>query len=92
MYFNGDYTLNNAPYRCLIFNGAKGTPSEKTHYYRPGNTINELPTATREGYTFVGWFDKTVGGTQYTVDSKVPNAAVTILYAHWEALPDTVEE
>lgn len=92
MYLNGDYALNNAPYRCLIFNGAKGTPSEKTHYYKPGGTLNELPTATREGYTFLGWFDKTVGGTQYTADSKVPGSAVTVLYAHWEALADTVEE
>lgn len=92
MYLNGDYALNNAPYRCLIFNGAKGTPSEKTHYYKPGGTLNELPTATREGYTFLGWFDKTVGGTQYTVNSNVPGSAVTVLYAHWEALPGTVEE
>lgn len=83
LYFNGDYTLNNTQYRCLIFNGAGGSVSDNVEYYRAGTALGWLPSATKYGNTLVGWFDKTNGGTQFTTDSLPPSAHVTYLYAHW---------
>ena len=49
---------------------------------REGNTLGELPTPTRTGYTFKGWFMEKTGGTAVTKDT-VPTADMTV-YAQWE--------
>ena len=48
--------------------------------YTKGELGDELPTAERDGYTFDGWFDAPVGGTQHT---KVTASLPEILYAQW---------
>ena len=57
------------------------TPAEKTVTY--GSTYGELPTPTRKGYTFVGWFTNPNGGTQVKADAEVTTAADRTLHAHW---------
>lgn len=47
-------------------------------------TYGELPTATMEGYDFVGWFTKASGGTQITADSKVISTKKHTLYAQYK--------
>jgi len=42
-----------------------------------------LPSASRAGYTFVGWFTKTSGGTQITDESIVKITGTQTLYARW---------
>ncbi len=42
-----------------------------------------LPTPTREGYTFDGWYTEAEGGTQVTNDTKLNSANDVTLYAHW---------
>jgi uncharacterized repeat protein (TIGR02543 family) len=42
-----------------------------------------LPTTTRTGYVFDGWFTDATGGTQVTSTSTVTNPADHTLYAHW---------
>lgn len=51
--------------------------------YTHGETIKELPVPDRQGYTFLGWFTKNVGGTRIDIGSKVPQYS-TKLYAQWE--------
>ena len=46
-----------------------------------GAAIGELPTATREGYDFDGWFTASAGGTKVS-GSTVVTGDVTY-YAHW---------
>jgi len=46
-----------------------------------GYTLGELPTPTRRGYDFIGWYTAAAGGTNVTAQTKV-TAAMT-LYAHW---------
>ncbi len=41
-----------------------------------------LPTPTRSGYTFDGWFTSESGGTQVTSSTKM-GASNTTIYAHW---------
>ena len=48
--------------------------------------ISALPDASRDGYTFRGWFTAASGGEQVTLD-KVYSADTT-LYAQWEKIPE----
>ena len=44
-------------------------------------SMDALPTPTRDGYTFDGWFTAADGGDKVTTET--PFSADTILYAHW---------
>ncbi len=49
------------------------------------STYGTLPTPTRTGYTFNGWFTAQTGGTQIKADTKVTITANQTIYAHWTA-------
>ena len=63
-------------------NGGSVTPTSSTYTY-DGATVT-LPTPTRTGYTFNGWFTETSGGTQITNigTTNKPTSNVTY-YAQW---------
>lgn len=74
----------NAPTtrKCtLTFDANGGSCSTGSVQVSAGGTLNSLPTPTRSGYDFVGWYwSKTYGNefhTYYAIDSD------TTLYAHW---------
>lgn len=46
----------------------------------------ELPTPTRDGYTFTGWFTATDGGDEITPDTKFDPKRAQTLYAVWEKI------
>ena len=50
-------------------------------------TLGILPTPTRDGYTFNGWYTSKDGGTKADPDSKVTKS--TTYYAHWTETPKT---
>ncbi|MCL1885590.1 MAG: InlB B-repeat-containing protein, partial [Dehalococcoidia bacterium] len=68
--------------------GDTASPEYKTVTY--GVAYGALATATRTGYTFRGWFDAPIGGTQISTTTIVTNAASHTLYAHWTAKNDIV--
>lgn len=43
----------------------------------------ELPTPTRAGYRFAGWWTDRTGGEEVTAESTVKILETTTLYAHW---------
>ncbi len=49
-----------------------------------------LPTPTRSGYTFAGWYSAASGGKKVTADTVVNNASWQTLYAHWTKATYTV--
>lgn len=49
----------------------------------------ELPTATRAGYTFAGWFTEAEGGKEIKAGDAV-DTEIKTLYAHWTANTYTV--
>ena len=51
-------------------------------------TYGTLPTPTRIGYTFVGWYTASSGGTQVTDSTKVTNSSNHTLYAQWTKVSD----
>ena len=69
-------------------NGGSVSPTSNTVTY--GGTLGTLPTPTRTGYTFDGWFTKVSGGTQCTSSTILTAASNITIYAHWTANPYTV--
>lgn len=67
----------------VTFEANEGTVETKTQTVTYGSTYGELPTPTREGYEFAGWFTEQNGGMQVMADTKVTTAADRTLYARW---------
>lgn len=67
----------------VIFNteGGDCPATSKTVTY--GLPYGELPTPTRDGYTFNGWFTAADGGDQITADTTAIITENQTLYAHW---------
>ncbi len=68
--------------------GSSLSPTSKIVTY--DETYGTLPTPTRVGYTFLGWFTSATGGTQITASTEVDIIANQNLYAHWKANNYTV--
>ena len=76
------YTLSFDP------NGGTVNPTSKTVSY--GSHYGDLPTPTKSGNTFLGWFTEKDGGTQVSSTTTMGASNVT-LYAHWKLdIRDTV--
>lgn len=67
----------------VTFDANEGTvtPESKTVTY--DGTYGELPTPTRSGYKFLGWFTDLTGTAKVTANNKVSITAAQTLYAHW---------
>lgn len=76
------YTLSFNP------NGGTVNPTSKTVSY--GSPYGDLPTPTKSGNTFLGWFTEKDGGTRVSSTTTMGASNVT-LYAHWKLdIRDTV--
>lgn len=62
-------------------NGGTTPTASKTVVY--GQTYGELPTPTRTGYAFLGWFTDPSAGNQVSSATTVSLEANQTLYAHW---------
>lgn len=60
--------------------GYVSVPSVTVHYNAP---YGELPTPTRTGYEFQGWYTSRTGGSKVTAASTVTIANHHVLYARW---------
>lgn len=65
----------------LDMNGGKEKNQTKQVSYK--GTYGELPTPTRDGYSFYGWFCYETYGLRYTKDSIVQFMKDHTLYARW---------
>lgn len=72
----------------LNANGGKVSPASKV--VTCGSTYGTLPTPTRTGYDFDGWYTRESGGTKVTATTSVGTNPPTTLYAHWIAKKYTV--
>lgn len=68
----------------VTLNPNGGILSTTTITVNPGKTYGNLPTPTRDGYKFEGWFTESTGGTEIKSTTKVEIAGDHILYAHWK--------
>ena len=62
-------------------NGGTCTTSDKQVTY--DSTYGTLPTPTRTGYTFDGWYTAATGGNKVTSSTQVTVTQNHTLYAHW---------
>lgn len=63
--------------------GTTPTASTLVCQYDSKYTYGTLPTPTRAGYTFDGWYTSASGGSKVTSSTTVTNGSDHTLYAHW---------
>lgn len=63
-------------------NGGTVLTTSKSILY--DSTYGTLPTPTRIGYEFLGWFTASSGGIQITSTTKYTTVGNSTLYAHWK--------
>ncbi len=89
IYFYGEYRKTDSiaedvPYACLKFDAAGGSVAYKRLYTFRGSAYGlevALPTPSRSGYEFLGWYDS--AGRQITNDTIAENVLMTV-YAKWQ--------
>lgn len=80
------YNPNASMDVTVTFNANGGSCSTSSKEVTPGNTVGTLPTPTRSGYTFAGWYTSKDGGTAPVTSSLIIKSDTT-LYAHWASNP-----
>ena len=83
------FIVKAPPEVTVTFNANGGTVSPTTKVYSTNATYGSLPTPTRSGYTFNGWYTAASGGTKITASSTV-STSMTTLYAQWKISAYTV--
>ena len=68
----------------VTFDANGGTASAASATYAKGEALGDLPTASRDGHAFAGWFTKPNGGTRATSATKVTRSVT--YYARWTEL------
>lgn len=66
----------------LVFNAAGGTVSPDSMQITSGTAYGTLPTPTRAGCTFAGWYTEMSGGSLVT-SSTVAGTDDVVVYARW---------
>ncbi len=74
----------------ITFNPNGGSVSQTSKIITSGSTYGTLPTPTKNGHKFDGWFTSATGGTQKTASTTVTITKNETLYAHWSANTYTV--
>jgi uncharacterized repeat protein (TIGR02543 family) len=72
----------------ITFNPQGGTVSPTSAQTGAGGRLESLPTPTRTGWNFAGWFTDTTGDEQVTVDHVF--SANSTIHARWSAVPIVV--
>ncbi|MBE6688895.1 MAG: hypothetical protein E7588_06410 [Ruminococcaceae bacterium] len=80
---NQIWSLESTEQYTVYFNANGGATPTSSKTVINGSTYGTLPTPTRTGYTFNGWYTSSSGGTQITSNSIVNTSADHTLYAQW---------
>lgn len=83
------WTASVTPTHTVYFNATGGTVSTASITVAEGQALGTLPTPTRTGYTFAGWFRSTIASEQVTAATLMGDEDFTV-YAHWTANTITV--
>ena len=80
------YNYQPRPY-IIYYNGNNGSISYTSNTINYGATLGTLPTGSRVGYIFNGFFTAPSGGSQVSSGTTVTGTAT--YYAHWTPRTDT---
>lgn len=67
----------------VTFNPNGGSVARRSKTVTAGSAYGSLPTPTRSGYTFNGWYTSARGGSLVTSNVTVRLTSDQTLYAHW---------
>ena len=70
----------------LDVNGEGAKCSKKSITVKKNSTYGVLPTPTRSGYDFDGWYTAKEKGSKVTAKTKVTSSKAHTLYAHWKEI------
>lgn len=84
-----EYTVIPAGVYTITFDANGGTCVTTSADTDADSHLSTLPTPTRDGYTFNGWFTAAEGGDLITTETTF--SADTTLYAQWTAVPPSVD-
>ena len=80
---NGYKIVDELKEYIITFDANEGNVDLTTKKVIYKDTYGDLPTPTREGYDFVGWFTEKIGGTEVKNSTKVDISSNQTIYAHW---------
>ena len=76
--------ISGAGIVTVTFDAQGGDGSLPAIYAKPGSTYGDLPTPTRTGYAFAGWYTAAgSGGSPVSAQTTVANTSDHTLYAGW---------
>lgn len=81
------WTINS--YKATFNSNGGTTPNPSTITKNYGAQLGTLPTTSRTGYTFKGWFTAASGGTKISTTTTMPASNPTY-YAQWTANTYTI--
>lgn len=79
--YYAQWTATLRSYTATFNGNGGGTPSPSTITKTYGSELGTLPTCSRTGYTFLGWYTASSGGSKISTTTKI-TANVTY-YAQW---------
>ncbi len=77
-----EYTANWVKLYIVTFNPERGQTPEETRIVEEGAQIGTLPTPTKEGHDFKGWWTAETGGTRIYASQTITEDVT--YYAHFE--------
>ena len=80
--------VGNSVYYTVTFDATGGSGVTSKVSVSKDGTLSSLPTPTRTGYTFNGWYTARTGGTKVTTSTKFTSDST--IYARWTAESYTV--
>ena len=91
---DGSQHSNDDTLQLFFESDGQYTNSYTSHWQYVGLMIGQLPTATRSGYVFDGWWTAKSGGTRVTETTIYTGVATSgyqclILFAHWTTTSTT---
>ena len=75
------WTATTRSYTATFNGNGGGTPSPSTITKTYGSELGTLPTCSRTGYTFLGWYTASSGGTKISSTTKITGTVT--YYAQW---------
>ena len=85
------YTVTDpATQYTVTFNPTGGTVSPTSKVVKIGDALGTLPTPTRAGFTFDGWYSQATGGVKYTSATVLTTKTDVTIYAHWTGKKYTI--
>lgn len=87
-WYISSYSIKSTAWYTVTLDANGGSCGETSRSVKGGSTLGSLPTPTRSGYYFDGWYTDPYVGTHVNENTSVMEN--TTLYAHWYAVSGSI--